>query len=89
MSISNEIFFQNVTILCSSRIKTDSFDLKLFIFLMHETISYLYCGITDSKEKSDHQKNLCCIEVIIDRDEIKVKIPQCVGGNWVRISNFI
>lgn len=57
---------------------------------MHETISYLYCGITDSeKKKKDHQKNLCCIEVTIDRDEIKVKIPQCVGGSWVRISNFI
>lgn len=56
---------------------------------MHKTISYLYCGITDSEKENDHQKHLCCIEVIIDRDEIKVKIPQCVGGSWVRISNFI
>lgn len=56
---------------------------------MHKTIPYLYCGITDSEKENDHQKNLCCIEVIIDRDEIKVKIPQCVGGSWVRISNSI
>lgn len=56
---------------------------------MRETISCPYYGITDSEKKNDHQKNLCCIEVIIDRDEIKVKIPQCVEGSWVRISNFI
>lgn len=55
---------------------------------MHETIPLVYCGTPDS-EKNDHQKNLCCSEVTIDRDEIKVKIPQCVGGSWVRISNFI
>jgi len=55
---------------------------------MYETIPHVCCGTTDS-EKNYRQKNLCCTEVIIDRDEIKVKIPQCVGGSWVRISSFI
>lgn len=46
---------------------------------MRKTIYYLYCGITDSEKENDHQKNLCCVEVFIDWDEIKVKMQQCVG----------
>lgn len=80
--------FPEVSILYWSRMKTNNFTFNNCSDFLCIKLC-LTSAVAPETEKNDHQKNLCCTEIIIDSDEIKVKIPQCVGGSWVRISNFI